>query len=291
MTVMNSFSFEIGYDWKKGRPKKLDYEMKRYQYDMLELTNTNMNKMVADWLKTLSWMCDYYMNTDYESTSTEISKWSFNYDRSPFISHISMFLDKRSTNDMKNIMDGFYKRSLVSIDQYLKPDKHRFYIYPQSSSVIEKIPQKNKINFPDMLEYVKTSIKIAEKIKGKTNTYIDKKDRVFDCRMCPYFSKCIFKSKHMSFKELSNFNLNEVVEYKILNRKSPSANPKETNQHDQTEKNIVSDKNTKKKSKNKSKKKLKKKSKKNTKIILKNPQSCDDKQKNTYNTVNNLKIL
>ena len=261
MSIMNSYSFEIGYDWRKGRPKKIEYEMKRYQYDMLELNNTNINKMSADWLRTISWMCDYYMNTDYESTSTEISTWSFNYDRSPFITHISNFLEEKSTDEMRNIMKGFYKRSLVSVDMYLKSDKHRFYIYPQPSSIIAKIPEKNKNNFPDMLEYVKTSIRLANESKNKQNGQIDKKNRVFDCRMCPYFSKCIFKSRHMTFKELSNFDLNSVVEYKILKRKTPDGESENGISHD-SQSNGINEK---------------------TKIILRNR----SRHFNRHNTVNN----
>jgi hypothetical protein len=93
-----------------------------------------------------------------------------------------------------------YKKSLVSFDNYLKSDKHKFYIYPQSSDIIKSLPDKYKIYFPDMINYVNHSIKLAK----SSNKYIDKKLRVFDCRMCPYFSKCIFKSKHMTFNELMN---------------------------------------------------------------------------------------
>lgn len=210
MNIINSNPFDLGYDWKHGKPKKLEHEMKRYQYDMLEINN--MDKMVTGWLKTFSWMCDYYMNTDYTSTTTEISTWSYGYDRSPFISHISNFLNKIDTRDMKNIMKGVYKKSLVSFDNYLKTDKHRLYIYPQSSDIIKSIPDKYKIYFPDMLEYVNHSINLAK----NTNSHIDKKSRVFDCRLCPYFSKCIFKSKHMTFNELMSFNMNPVIENKPL---------------------------------------------------------------------------
>ena len=213
MNILNSASFEIGYDWRKEKQKKIEYEMRRYQYDMLEINNTAMERMVSDWLKTLSWICDYYMNTNLQTTCDQISTWSYNYDRSPFISHIANYLEKQTPKDIKYIMKGFYKRSLINSDQYLKSDKHRFYIYPQSSQIIEKLPAKYKIFFPNMLDYVQKSIKLASHTK-----YIDKSQRFFDCRMCPYFSKCIFKSRHMTFNELINFDINRVIEYKILKR-------------------------------------------------------------------------
>lgn len=288
MSIMNSFSFEIGYDWRKGRPKKLDYEMKRYQYDMLELNNTNMNKMVSDWLKTLSWMCDYYMNTDYDSTVTEISTWSYNYDRSPFITHIAKFLETTSTNDLKSIMKGFYKRSLVSVDDYLKSDKHRFYIYPQSSAVIERIPEKNKIFFPDMLGYVNQTIRLADESKGKTNGQIDKKDRVFDCRMCPYFSKCIFKSKHMTFKELMGFDLNSVVEYKILKRKSPGSEPEKGSIGLITESETSSVSATTSATMSAMPSSQVNPKLPGHKLVVRNPKRYIDRQKNTYSAVHNI---
>lgn len=240
MNIMNAFSFEIGYDWRKGKPKKIEYEMKRYQYDMLELNNTNMNRMVGDWLRTFSWMCDYYMNTDDQNTNTEISTWSFNYDRSPFMSHIAGFLVNSQINDMRSIMKGFYKRSLVEFDQYLKSDKHRFYIYPQPSDIVAKIDEKHKINFPDMLNYVAQTINLTSDAK---NSYIDKKNRVFDCRMCPYFSKCIFKSKHMTFKELMGFDIDSVAQYKVLKRKIADHDPDSNHgRHQESDRTLVIEK-------------------------------------------------
>ncbi|VBB18808.1 XRN 5'-3' exonuclease [Yasminevirus sp. GU-2018] len=219
MHVLNGYSFEIGYDWKKGTPKKIEQEMKRYQYDVLGMNNTQMNRMILDYLRTLSWMVDYYMNTDYESTSTEISTWSFNYDRSPFISHIANYLSTISDTDLKSIMKNLYTRTLVPTENYLKSDRHRFYIYPQSTQIIERIPKEYKQYFPDMNLSIKKSVEQFNSLaEGGDSKKVNKDDRFFDCRMCPYFSKCVFKSDHLTFKELMSLDVSNILQYKILKR-------------------------------------------------------------------------
>lgn len=211
MDIMNAKPFELGYDWRKERARKIDQEMKRYQYDVIGINNTQMTKMVVDYLRTLSWMVDYYMNTDYESTSNEISTWSFNYDRSPFINHIKMYLEASEYTDVKNIMKGFYKRSLIPVDRYIKSDKHRFYIYPQTTEIIQKIPAKFKQSFPDMLQYIEKTLKMAEDKRGVVTQGAGTEERVFDCRMCPYFSKCVFKNRHMTFNDLMELDVGRVL--------------------------------------------------------------------------------
>ena len=218
MNILNAYPYEIGYDWRKQKVKKIENEMKRYQYDMLDLNNTQLNKMIVDYLKTFSWMVDYYMNTDYESTSTMISTWSYGYERSPFASHIFQFMNSLGKKELKNIMKNTYQKSLVSTDQYLKSDKHRFYIYPQSTDTLAKLPEKYRDYFPNMIDYVSKSIQLARASGTNQITKEQKHERVFDCRMCPYFSKCIFKSRSMTFNDLNTFDISRYVQYKILKR-------------------------------------------------------------------------
>jgi hypothetical protein len=246
MHILNSYSFEIGYDWKKGSSKKKEAEMKRYQYDILGLNNTQMNRMIVEYMRTLSWMVDYYMNTDDESTSTEISTWSFNYDRVPFITHISNYLQTITDIELKNIMKGFYKKSLIPIDGYIKSDRHKIYIYPQNTQTIAKIPDSYKIYFPDMLKNIKATIDLFN-INTNDNDndnennikpqHVNREDRFFDCRMCPYFSKCLFRSKHITFKELMKLDINSLVQYTIIQK------PK-SDRHASTQKLIQTEQNS-----------------------------------------------
>lgn len=206
MDILNAYPYELGYDWKHNKIRKIDQEIKRYQYNMLELNNTNMNKMIINYLKTMSWMNDYYMNTNHE-VETLISTWSYNYERSPFITQIYRYIENITDNDLKNIMKDIYKKSLIDTNHYLQSEKHKFYIYPHSSYFLQNIlPKKYQLNFPDMNEYVIASLKMANESNNNNNNKNkknEKNERVFDCRMCPYFSKCLFKNKTLTFKELN----------------------------------------------------------------------------------------
>lgn len=207
MNILNSYPYELGYDWKTHTIKPIDTEMKRYQHDMLNMNNTQIQKLVGYYLKTLSWVVDYYMNTDYSdtmNTNDTISTWSYNFSRSPFINHINQFIAETDGKELKKMLKNTYKKSLIPINQYIEPLKHQMYIYPQSDEVLAQLPEKYKINFPNMVNYVKSTIKTAELTKNNIN---GKYERVFDCRNCPYFSKCLFKGKDLGYKDLMNLEI------------------------------------------------------------------------------------
>jgi hypothetical protein len=181
--------------------------MKRYQQDMLKVNNRDLNKMVKDFLRTISWVNDYYLNTDFNSTKNYISSWSYNFERSPFISHINNYIKKISDKEFENIMNNVYKKSLIKTDNFLDEEKHKLYIYPQDKEIINSLPKEYHKYFPDIYHY------IDETIKTSKNNKINK--RYFDCRMCPYFSKCIFKSEMITYRELKQM---KVDNYRKLKR-------------------------------------------------------------------------
>ena len=196
MTILNAYPIEFGYDIRTNKIKKIENEMNRYQYDIMKVNNTKLNNIVTDYLKTLSWMVDYYMNTDHDSTENFISTWSYNYGRSPFITHIAEYMNEHNLNFMKNV----YKQSLVPVSKYLTPEKHKFYIYPHQVETINKIPKKYKNYFPDIQQYIDKSINEYMAPGKKTQS------ECFNCMGHPYFSKCEFKAEHMSYNELIKFN-------------------------------------------------------------------------------------
>ena len=210
MNILNAYPYEIGYDWKSQKIKSMDQEMKRYQYDVLNLNNTHLKHMIIDYLKSLSWIVDYYMNTNYKSTSTMISTWSYNYDRSPFISHIFQFINTLNKNELQHIMEDTYQKSLIKTKHYIDQNKHNLYIYPQKSDVISKLPNKYQEYFPNMNKYVDLTIQMANNSKNNLIGRDKKHERVFDCRMCPYFSKCVFKNKMISYEKLKSLNVNSI---------------------------------------------------------------------------------
>ena len=67
----------------------LEKEMKRYQYNYLNINNDELKKMIQFYIRDLSWIIDYYLNSWDRNM---ISTWSYNYERSPFLSHINTYL-------------------------------------------------------------------------------------------------------------------------------------------------------------------------------------------------------
>jgi hypothetical protein len=121
-------------------------------------------------------------------TLTTISTWSFTYHRSPFITHISEYLQDHNIYKIKNIMNNCYAKSLVSVDKYISQQMHKQYIYP-----LQLNPLHFNESFPNIVQYV-------------IDTF-NKQDQLFDGRMCPYFSKCIFKNISLSYHKLLQLNI------------------------------------------------------------------------------------
>jgi hypothetical protein len=203
--IFNSKSFELGYDSNRDKPKSLEKEIKRYQYEMLKLSDTKLEKLIVNYIRTLSWITDYYLNSQYEITNKFISTWGFTYDRSPFLTMISDFLKKQNLNNMKYLLKDIFKISLVKHDDYISKEQHKLYIYPHKKEELKelysKIDKKYIKAFPDIEKYVKESmINYYTNKDGDYNVY-------FDCRMISYFSKCIIESRELIFKELKNITL------------------------------------------------------------------------------------
>ena len=195
-TLLNANSIELGYDSKINKPKKLYYEMKRYQYDVVGLSDTRLKKMVLNYIRTLSWITDYYLNSYNKTTENFISTWGYTYEFSPFITMISDYLESIDYKEMKHALSNIFNISLVPTKDYISSKQHKLYIYPHKPSELEllyqKIPDSYHKSFPDMNKYIDNTL------NDDTN------EKHFDCRLTTYFSKCIFESKHLNYKELKN---------------------------------------------------------------------------------------
>lgn len=212
--LLNAQPYNIGYDSKTQTVKPFNKELKRYQYEMLGLSNTQITKCTIEYIKTLSWLNDYYLNTNNASTMSHISTWSYNYNRSPFISHIAQYMSLISEYELMNHMDNFYLKNTVIVSKYLTKAQQEHYIYPHNKIInLEKEDlfkfdgkktrndtQTNDIEvnkseyFPDIKKYVNDTI------ENNNNKY-------FDSRLCPYFSKCIFSNKQLTFNKLKHMKI------------------------------------------------------------------------------------
>jgi hypothetical protein len=196
--ILNANPYDFGFDWKKQKIVSIEKEMKRYQYNFLGINNEELKKMIQFYIRDLSWIIDYYMNT---WDKNKISSWSYNYERSPFLGQINVFLSNADNEQLDHLFYGTYERSLVPVWKYLNQYQHKFYIYPQEKKNELHAAQKNTsinpkldLSFPDIKHYVNKTI---------DNYYNDVNDKkYFDCRLSPYFSKCIFRNRKLTFKEL-----------------------------------------------------------------------------------------
>jgi 5'-3' exonuclease len=205
--ILNSKSFELGYDHRTQKSKDFNSEIKRYQYEVLKLSDTKLDKLLLNYCRTLSWITDYYMNSNYKTTKNYISTWGLTYDRSPFITMLSNYLESNDFNQLKFIFKDIFKRSLVKISEYISKDHHKLYIYPHDTDKLKRIHNnidpKYRKAFPDIDYYVSKSME-----RYYSNN--DDEEAFFDCRMISYFSKCIFESRQLNYKDLRSINMNLI---------------------------------------------------------------------------------
>ena len=183
--ILNAKSPEFGYDCFNNKIKNFEEDKQIYTNDFLE--TKNIDKISKKYLKTLSWVIDYYFNEyDLENKS---STWCYKYDRSPFFYHIYNYCKNNDISFMNNV----FEKSLIDTKKYINEKIYKLYIYPQYDL---KIPKKYKKSFPNIREYI---IKVMK--TGKNNG-------LFDARLCPFFSKTFFKNKKLTYEELLNLEKN-----------------------------------------------------------------------------------
>lgn len=187
--ILNGRPYDFGYKHAAIPIKK---EAKRYQTDFLKMSDNEIHEMCLSYLQGLSWITDYYVNkhpTDY------ISSWSYNYERSPFFTHIAAALDKLNAQQLKQLIENTFVNSLVPVSEYIDETKHKLYIYPITDEKVRKnIHPSLLAAFPNIISFVKNTLKYNN---GK---------KYFDCRLCPFFSKCIFKNKMLTMGEIKRLN-------------------------------------------------------------------------------------
>ncbi len=186
--ILSAHSYDFGYNMHANTIVPIATEMKRYQYSFLAANNTEIKHLVENYLQGISWVFDYYTNSNKTYYSEYISTWAYKYDRAPFINHINNHINVISKQKLGTLLDNVYSNSLVSTKKYINKKLHRLYIYPVDRTIANNIDDAYKSAFPDMIHNVTETIK-----HKKTH---------FDCRLSPYFSKCLFKGKKLSFDEL-----------------------------------------------------------------------------------------
>ena len=200
--ALNSKSFELGYNYKKRQIKDIKSESQRYQNSILNMSDKQLERMIGNYLRTLTWLTDYYMNADIETKQDYISTWSYNYHRSPMISHIVSYLNAIDITDLKKIIKNVYSKSLIHTSNYIKAPRHKLYIYPLSEEQLSLMNPNYAGVFPDIKKEVLKVLNQIEEFRKDESKKQNKYKMFFDCREFPYFSKCIFGADSSTFREL-----------------------------------------------------------------------------------------
>lgn len=183
--ILNAHPYDLCYNFSTNKVVPIENEMVRYQKKFLKINDSNIKKMIKNYLQGIFWIHDYYTNPSNDFIST----WSYKYERGPFFSHVAHYLNEIDVNHISKNISNAYFNSLIKIKDYIGKETHNFYIYPLDKDELVRINEKYKKSFPDIKHHV------TETISGNYNKY-------FDCRLCPYFSKCIFYGKKLTFVEL-----------------------------------------------------------------------------------------
>lgn len=203
--VLNSYSFYDGVD-PKDLYENVDIE-DMYNEKVLE---DDIDTIVESYLKTFSWLKDYYCNSNIIRNPEVISSWSYLYEKSPMFSSIVRYIDSKSISEFDDVIDTVYDDSLVMTTEYMDDTKHKLYIYPMEydskGNPEYDVPYPRA--FPNVVQYVKHVVTKLEDVRNDKNNDNDNNDNMyFNCGDVPYFSKCVFDNRMLSYDELMEIEL------------------------------------------------------------------------------------
>lgn len=184
----------------------------QYNTEVLHIDDNNdINAIVESYLKSFSWIKDYYCNSNIIENPEVISTWSYVYEKSPMFYSIIDYIDSISQDDFNLMINSVYEDSLVNVADYLDDNIHKLYIYPLDyptdyNIYNETYKIEENINaFPDIKSYVKITLDRLVDIR-KNKSIDDDIDVQFNCSDVPYFSKCVFKNEMLTYDELVDIN-------------------------------------------------------------------------------------
>lgn len=186
-TLLNSKPFDFGFDYITNKAKPIDVsEIDRYRLEYLYMDDKHdVDSLIESYLQGLSWVNDYYFNSS--TLDEKISTWAYCHDRGPLFKQINDYITNTSSKKLKMIMNNVYAKSLIDISAYMTSKLHKLYIYPiihtsDSSKIVDSDA------FPNIVDYVSQTIAKNE-------------FKYFDCNLCPFFSKCIFKGDSLKYHD------------------------------------------------------------------------------------------
>lgn len=165
----------------------------------------NIDDISEKYFEGICWVFDFYfIKNDQKFNFDNVSSWFYEYRRSPMLTDISKYLNKKTKSDLTVIHANTINKNIKRND-FFNPLEHYLYVTPKNSinykkdDSLNKIIENNQNVFPD-LEKIVTMIMKIDKTTNGYNPNIP-----IDCRRASYFSKCTLQSiKDISYTEFVN---------------------------------------------------------------------------------------
>jgi len=200
---LNASSLDLGYVsidpktyiWKTENIQK---GVSRYYYDFfgvsnIDVKNTDMNKILNDYIEGLMWVFNYYYNSNGNSNSKP-NMWFYKYTHAPLLTQLYYFMKNQKGNYINETLNGLDKY-VVDSDNFFTPTEHLMYvspidIYPE----VIPIKYKNKVN---------STIDVNRIVNEVWSN--DVSDEI-DCRGVIFLNKCHITEIHTGDSIIEEFN-------------------------------------------------------------------------------------
>jgi len=183
------------YMWKS---EKITEGVSRYYSEYfgikdINVKNQRMKKLLDDYLLGFVWVFEYYFN-QHIITDTAISRWSYNYLRSPLLSQLYYHLrDSKNPNILLEYRARVYQ-SYMDTQSYFNNVEHLLYVSP-CKQMLSSVPKeyhdfikKDSRYYPDL----DTSIQNIWKMRRNND---------IDCRGVIFLNKCYLNTLGTRFSD------------------------------------------------------------------------------------------
>jgi len=200
------------YVWKT---EKIENSVKRY-YDEyfgirdIDVKNTQMKKLLHEYIEGLVWVFDYYFNNfDINKNRLNANIWYYNHSHGPLLRQLYFYMQTVDDNYIKNIQDSLHKYNVPRID-YFNCLEHLMYVSPVQ--MIKNLIPKEYEKMIKNKEYYVDLEKIVDKIWHANKT------SEIDCKGSLFLTKCHFKAidENLSVDESYKRDLKFIKEIRLI---------------------------------------------------------------------------
>ena len=184
---------------------------------------TEATQVMADYLEGLLWVFEYYYND-----MSYINTWSYQRERAPLLTHLSMFLESIDKSYFVDMRENLSTYQVTSIKKYFNPIEQLIYVSPMTKSITGLLPvnYRQYIKSADLDPFLKKYFIDTETITNKL--YKSTVSTDIDCHSINYFNKCLITTiPRSSMTDDKNFlkAIRKVVPSEVSERRSKNTFP------------------------------------------------------------------